>query len=314
MGDRLRRAWRHVRAREHGQTLVVVAVMIVGLIAILALVIDGGNVYAERRRLQNAADAGALAGARALASKLGEAAAYAAADQFTAQNGAQSWTTSIAGRRVRVTAFRTLPMNFAQVIGIATIDVQATAEAEWYPAIPSVGLVPLAVEDDVVRANLWMQIFDSPNTTTDLTLGQIGNGQRGWVDLNNNGVPAQNEITCWISRGYPCPGSGDPPIYLPGNYYGSEGTMTAALHAIDSLPVGPDGKKVIFVPVYDYLWYDGNQVFYHLLGFAPFAVSAVIDQGNPKMVQGYFMSDYIVPEGLGEAPADYGVRSVHLVH
>jgi len=43
---------------ERGQTLVVVAVMIVVLIAFLGLVIDGGKVYAQRRQLQNATDAG----------------------------------------------------------------------------------------------------------------------------------------------------------------------------------------------------------------------------------------------------------------
>ncbi len=53
------------RARS-GQTLVLVALMLTALIGLAALAIDGNNAYAQRRRAQNAADAGALAGTRAL--------------------------------------------------------------------------------------------------------------------------------------------------------------------------------------------------------------------------------------------------------
>ena len=49
-----------------GQTLVLVALMLTALIGLAALAIDGNHAYAERRRAQNAADAGALAGTRAL--------------------------------------------------------------------------------------------------------------------------------------------------------------------------------------------------------------------------------------------------------
>jgi Putative Flp pilus-assembly TadE/G-like len=52
--------------REHGQVLVVFALGIVSLVALLALVVDGGFLYVERRTAQTSADAGALAGARAL--------------------------------------------------------------------------------------------------------------------------------------------------------------------------------------------------------------------------------------------------------
>lgn len=49
-----------------GQTLVLVALMLTALIGLAALAIDGNQAYAQRRRAQNAADAGALAGTRAL--------------------------------------------------------------------------------------------------------------------------------------------------------------------------------------------------------------------------------------------------------
>lgn len=52
--------------RDRAQTLVLVALALGALIGLAALAIDGGNAYAQRRRAQNAADAGAIAGTRAL--------------------------------------------------------------------------------------------------------------------------------------------------------------------------------------------------------------------------------------------------------
>ncbi|HEY4691661.1 MAG TPA: pilus assembly protein TadG-related protein [Anaerolineae bacterium] len=51
---------------ESGQAIVLLALAAIGLLAFVALAIDGGNALTERRRAQNAADAGALAGARTL--------------------------------------------------------------------------------------------------------------------------------------------------------------------------------------------------------------------------------------------------------
>jgi len=52
--------------KQSGQVLIQVALMIGVLLLMAALAVDVGNMYAERRRMQNAADAGALAGARDL--------------------------------------------------------------------------------------------------------------------------------------------------------------------------------------------------------------------------------------------------------
>lgn len=52
------------QSRERGQAIVIMAFALIALLAFAALAIDGGNAYVERRRSQNGADAGALAGAR----------------------------------------------------------------------------------------------------------------------------------------------------------------------------------------------------------------------------------------------------------
>lgn len=82
---------------ERGQTLIVLSLMFVVLIGLAAMVTDAGLAYWNRRFLQNAVDAAALAGANELAraqvqqgsATLGTAAAIQAASQYAQQNGVQ---------------------------------------------------------------------------------------------------------------------------------------------------------------------------------------------------------------------------------
>ena len=53
--------------KEEGQSVIMVVLILVVLIALVALVLDIGNAYAQRRVVQNAADAAALAATRELA-------------------------------------------------------------------------------------------------------------------------------------------------------------------------------------------------------------------------------------------------------
>ena len=52
--------------KQSGQAVVLVAVAVLVLTAILALALDGGSIYLDKRQLQNAADSAALAGAELL--------------------------------------------------------------------------------------------------------------------------------------------------------------------------------------------------------------------------------------------------------
>src|SRR5574341_1860983 len=53
------------RSSEHGQALILIVFGILGLVGATAVAVDGGNVYADRRQAQSAADSAALAGALA---------------------------------------------------------------------------------------------------------------------------------------------------------------------------------------------------------------------------------------------------------
>jgi len=53
--------------QQQGQSIVIVAFALVALVALLALVVDAGNAYVQRRHVENVMDAGAQAGALAFA-------------------------------------------------------------------------------------------------------------------------------------------------------------------------------------------------------------------------------------------------------
>lgn len=121
--------------------LVFIALGAVVLIGIVGLTFDGGRDMLERSYLGRAADAGALAGARAL--RQGQAAARQAALALAAANGesaALGATINVAFSKnnfgedvVTVTASRNLPTTFMRVLDINTMGAVATASATVPP-------------------------------------------------------------------------------------------------------------------------------------------------------------------------------------
>ena len=110
-----------VRGREAGQVLIQLALMMTVLLLFLALAVDMGHIYAERRRMQNAADAGALAGARELCFGSPSLVVARATEYAVGQNGAQAALVGIDGNQVRVVASETTETYFASLIGLTTI-------------------------------------------------------------------------------------------------------------------------------------------------------------------------------------------------
>ena len=49
---------------EQGQSMIIIALVFVGLVVLAGLAVDGGNLFVQRRQAQAAADASTLAGTR----------------------------------------------------------------------------------------------------------------------------------------------------------------------------------------------------------------------------------------------------------
>lgn len=134
-------ALRRLHRDERGQALVLVAIFLLGLIAVAGLVADGGLVLAQRRDLQNAADAAAAAGAmqldedhyRATAGAevaLDEDAAYEAAAQHLAAEGDAVYSIGVGEERVEVEVSRSANTAFLRLLGIESVTIMAEASAE----------------------------------------------------------------------------------------------------------------------------------------------------------------------------------------
>lgn len=129
--------WRRP-ADERGQALVLVAVLLLGLVAVVGLATDGGLVFAQRRELQNLADAAALAGAMQLdedAYRAGGAVTLDVAQARQAAIAALAGVTNLAyevnasGGGVAVEVHRRARTGFLRVIGIDGVTISAAARA-----------------------------------------------------------------------------------------------------------------------------------------------------------------------------------------
>lgn len=124
---------------EDGQALVMVAVMMIGLVSVVGLVSDGGLVFAQRRDLQNAADAAAAAAAMQIDEGvyratgdvvLDERWARQTAARYLAAEDGVSFEISTSSDSVEVSVSRQASTSFLGLIGIDSVDVSARASAE----------------------------------------------------------------------------------------------------------------------------------------------------------------------------------------
>lgn len=265
---------KHLRQIE-GQTLIIVALSLFALIALLATAIDGGNLMAERRQMQNAADAGALAGAREICFGDSDQAETVARDYAITNNGADQADVSIIDDlTVNVVATRTVETYFAGVIGFRRVDVAAEAAAMCSAATRAGGIWPLAIKDQPYEdlpcdQPFYAFVATNDNEKKDIgkidcelcecdiplsggrTASHLGPGERGWLNLFQPVAPypdlcgkadcGYNDVGCWLEHGHPGPISiGD---CLPGK----SGVSASAKN-----PVNNDAKgKIYNLVLYD---------------------------------------------------------------
>src|SRR5687768_11098375 len=131
---RLRRCIRTRLRGERGATAVIVALLLVPLLGFAAIAVDVGALYAERARLQTAADAAALAVARDCA--VGDCGDMQATAQelVTANVGEGEADEPELGTdpsTVTVTGNNPVEHWFAPVLGHDATQVSATATVAW---------------------------------------------------------------------------------------------------------------------------------------------------------------------------------------
>jgi Flp pilus assembly protein TadG len=109
----------------------------VAIIALVALVLEGGNAYAQQRQTQNAADSAADSGATVLAQHFGNSAltdtnVKAALDASASSNGLVTWTgyyTNVAGQYMDSAGLAPVAKSAAAVVGDGTLPPGAQGVA-----------------------------------------------------------------------------------------------------------------------------------------------------------------------------------------
>lgn len=133
---------RHTQKKyEIGQVLPLIILMLVAIVSMVALILDGGDVMANRRAAQAAADAGALAGSQRACSGFGDA--KTVAEAYATKNGATSATATVVGTSVTVDVWVENPSFFGNIFGQDTLTASATASAGCY-GVSGKSVVPLA--------------------------------------------------------------------------------------------------------------------------------------------------------------------------
>jgi len=134
-----------IKQSTQGQSLVMVAILLVALIGMLSLTLDGGHAYLQRRAAQTAADAGALAGARELCETHDANLAVNRALEYAIdRNGALEAVVNVNEGVVTVEAYITFSTFFGRILSRAEITAAAIAAAQCVPAGGAVNILPVA--------------------------------------------------------------------------------------------------------------------------------------------------------------------------
>ena len=248
-------------SREEGQTLVYVTLALIALLAVVALAIDAGFAYSTRRHMQNAADAGALAGAQAICRGEGADGATTAARRYAIANNAQTADVTVQqvgrGGSVAVVARGTIDTYLAGVIGVQQMAVAADAQAACGPVRTgrACGMAPMAFsyqEWQSVKGQCGREflVIDSDKVCGSDVACDLRNGDRGWLDLPHVDLSlystscvqscGQATVRCYLENDYPAP------ISLPACIRAQAGVAASSFRA-----AGDDPGRIIRVPLYD---------------------------------------------------------------
>ena len=214
---------RQLRRDERGMTFAFVAISLTAFLAASTLAVDVGMFMTARSQAQNAADAGALAGAVALAfddydnrSAAGPAvrSAVNTATENTVMHDAVSVLSSDVtfplsptgeNNRVRVDVYRTetrtnaVPTLIGPLFGVPTIDIVAMAIAEAAPANAMTCVKPFTIPDKWIENNAGPWTPDStfdrydnkgrlvPNADVYIPPGEPG--YAGYDAMRDKGTP-----------------------------------------------------------------------------------------------------------------------------
>ena len=261
-----------LRKDERGAVAIIVALLMVVLVGFAALAVDVSAMWAEKRQLQNGADAAALAVAQDCAKNACGSPAATAQSYVDANRTVGSPTASIlslTSNSVTVQAADPHENWFAQVIG-AGDDSRGRRSGDGQVGQPERGwdlpadllLLRMAGADRWAGEHTEQIIYLSKHTGSDCT-GPSGNalpGGFGWVTPNAGSCKEASTIGGWYSSD-----TGNTP---------PSGCSPSDFNAL----IG----KTILIPIFDQDTGTGGNGRYHIYGYAAFTFTGYDFGGTYK--------------------------------
>jgi Flp pilus assembly protein TadG len=304
---------------ERGQAFVLAAVAMVMCMGMAALVLDVGNWFRDKRRLQGAADAAALAGAQLLPDDA--AGAQSQALTYANKNGGDVAGANIvitsqyqANDTISVTGQRNDPGIFSKVIAIPSANITAHAKARVGPPIDVLHVAPMVVYcGHSLIQNCNNDHTPQFNVQTQMDYDPMGApGAFGMLNLDGeNGTVGSSNEAAWILDGFD--------KYLPiGKYKSDPGAKFSSTNIQSAL----DDRMhtVLLFPVFKTLEDGGQNAQYDIIGWIGFYLTGYDVHGNGATLHGYF-TQYIAEgilskhaPGSGGVPSSFfGVKSIQLI-
>jgi Flp pilus assembly protein TadG len=304
---------------ERGQAFVLMALALVMVCGMAALVLDVGNWFRDKRRLQGTADAAALAGAQLLPDNPGGAQTQALS--YANKNGGDVAGANIvisskyqANDTIAVKAARNDPGIFSRVLGRTSADITASAKARVGPPAQALAVAPMVVHCNhpLIQNcnNNHMPQFGVPTTLPFSALGAPG--AFGMLNLDGStGTIGTSTEAAWISKGFN--------KYLPLGMYKSDPGAKFSSSNVQSALSGRIGTVLLF-PVFRTLNGTGQNAQYDIIGWIGFYLTGYTVRGNNATLSGYF-TQYIAQgilaqssPGSGGVPSSlFGVKSIQLI-
>ncbi len=286
-------------SKEEGATLIYVSLSLMVLLGFAGLALDGGYAFTQRGRMQVAADAAALAGARlaALDSSNSEISSQVKSVAYT--NGATDvdWWLIKDGDAIRVDTSRTIETWFAKLFGLHAITLEATAEAEAFAFDGFTELLPLTTMCTDAG-------FSEGTVYTFWDLDMTEPGSFGWLDWNGSSA-GNGELAANISN----PDQSD--FWHIGEWV-SAGPSVRNSPAIRRAIRKWLGNPVT-IPLYSDVSGSGRNATYRICGFAEFIITGYKFKGGDKWIQGMFVRNIKNGEEPGQDGVGLGVRNAVLL-
>jgi hypothetical protein len=186
------------RPYEHGQTILLVAISLVALLAMAALAIDVVTLYVARSEIQRAADAAALAGAKAIADSSVTTLLLADPNAATVQG----WAPAAATARINALLQDNLVAGTAPTLTSATVDWSRQGDPHVTvilnrPGLPTFFSKIWGLNAASVAATATAEAYNPANLPTITPIAPTS--VKPWLvanaDPNNGGAPFVNTTT-----------------------------------------------------------------------------------------------------------------------